>query len=169
MAGNFDRKLRLPRIHFRVVSHAEKCDTGQTALLPFRRKACWGFFRSEKPELANLGTKGQYATSRSPKPLYYGHGIMCDLKTVKLSLIWYFCRMYNDSNAKIFFSFLFHGFNCRYTRENNMKIDTKERHIYVWLCVPICKHSWLRDVLCKSTITNVETLRKPEVESHIFI
>ena len=24
------------------------CDVGQTALLPFRRKACWGFFRPEK-------------------------------------------------------------------------------------------------------------------------
>ena len=49
---------------------------GQTALLPFRRKACWGFFSPWKfqrlrPEfeLANLGTKGQHATSRLPKPL----------------------------------------------------------------------------------------------------
>jgi hypothetical protein len=24
------------------------CDMGQTALLPFRRKACWGFFRPKK-------------------------------------------------------------------------------------------------------------------------
>jgi hypothetical protein len=37
------------------------CDTGQTALLPLRKKA--GF------EPANLGTKGQHATSRPPKPL----------------------------------------------------------------------------------------------------
>ena len=42
-------------------------DMGPTALLPLRRKACWGFFRPEKP--ANLGTKGQHATSRPPKPL----------------------------------------------------------------------------------------------------
>ena len=48
---------------------------GQTALLPFRRKACWGFFRPENPtasavfEPANLGTKGQHATSRPPKML----------------------------------------------------------------------------------------------------
>ena len=38
-------------------------DMGPTALLPLRRKACWGF------EPANLGTKGQHATPRPPKPL----------------------------------------------------------------------------------------------------
>ena len=42
------------------------CDMGQAALLPFRRKARWGFFR---PEKSDLGTKGQHAISRSPKPL----------------------------------------------------------------------------------------------------
>ena len=35
---------------------------GQRVLLPFWRKACWGFFRHEKS--ANLGSKGQHATSR---------------------------------------------------------------------------------------------------------
>jgi hypothetical protein len=46
-----------------------------TALLPLRRKACWGFFcpknltASAGCEPANLGTKGQHATSRPPKPL----------------------------------------------------------------------------------------------------
>jgi hypothetical protein len=50
---------------------------GQTALLPLQRKACWGFFRPKNPtasagfEPANLGTKGQHATSRPPKPLLY--------------------------------------------------------------------------------------------------
>jgi len=38
-----------------------------TALLPLRRKARWGFFRPKNP--TNLGTKGQHATSRPPKPL----------------------------------------------------------------------------------------------------
>ena len=48
---------------------------GPTALLPLRRKACWAFFRPKNPtalvgcEPANLGTKGQHATSRPPKPL----------------------------------------------------------------------------------------------------
>jgi hypothetical protein len=48
---------------------------GQTALLPLRRKAWWGFFRPKNPtaspwfEPANLGTKGQHAISRPPKPL----------------------------------------------------------------------------------------------------
>ena len=45
---------------------------GQTALLPFRRKACWGFFFALKNptdsagfEPANWGTKGQHATSKT--------------------------------------------------------------------------------------------------------
>ena len=48
---------------------------GPMALLPLRRKACWGFFALKNPtasagfEPANLGTKGQHATSRPPKPL----------------------------------------------------------------------------------------------------
>jgi hypothetical protein len=48
---------------------------GQTPLLSLRRKSCWGFFRPKNPtasagfEPANLGTKGQNATSRPPKPL----------------------------------------------------------------------------------------------------
>ena len=52
-------------------------DMGPTALLPLRRKACWGFFRPKNPtasagfEPANLGTKGQHATPRPPKPLAY--------------------------------------------------------------------------------------------------
>jgi hypothetical protein len=43
------------------------CDMGQTALLPLRRKACWGFFRPKNRtglpgfETANLGTRGQRA------------------------------------------------------------------------------------------------------------
>ena len=47
---------------------------GPTALFPLRRKACWGFLRPKNPtasagcEPANLGTKGQHATSRPPKP-----------------------------------------------------------------------------------------------------
>jgi hypothetical protein len=38
---------------------------GPTALLPLRRKACWGFFRTKNPtagcEPPNLGTKSQHA------------------------------------------------------------------------------------------------------------
>ena len=51
-------------------------DMGPTALLPVRRKACWGFFRPKNLtalagfEPANLGTKGQHATPRPPKPPY---------------------------------------------------------------------------------------------------
>jgi hypothetical protein len=74
MAEKFCRKWRLPR-HFWVLLHAVKHDMGQTTLLPLRRKECWGFFRPKNPtdsagfEPAKLGTKGQDATSRPPKPL----------------------------------------------------------------------------------------------------
>jgi hypothetical protein len=74
MAEKFCRKWWLPR-HFWVLLHAVKHDMGQTALLPLRRKAGWGFFRPKNPtalagfEPANLGTKGQHTTSRPPKPL----------------------------------------------------------------------------------------------------
>jgi hypothetical protein len=67
-------KVRLPR-HFWGLLHAVKHDMGQTALLPLRRKACWGFFRPKNPtasagiEPANFCSKGQHATSRPPKPL----------------------------------------------------------------------------------------------------
>jgi hypothetical protein len=50
---------------------------GPSALFPLRRVACWGFFRrknltaSTGCEPANLGTKGQNATSRPPKPFKY--------------------------------------------------------------------------------------------------
>jgi hypothetical protein len=75
MAEKFCRKWQLPR-HFWVLLHAVKHDMGQTALLPLWRKACWGFFRPKnltalaRFEPANLGTKGQHATSRPPKPHY---------------------------------------------------------------------------------------------------
>ena len=67
-------KFRLPR-KFRYLLHAQIYDMGQTALLPLRRKACWGFFRPKNPtasagfEPANLGTKGQHSTPRPPKPI----------------------------------------------------------------------------------------------------
>jgi len=50
---------------------------GPTGLLSLRRKACWGLFRPKSPtasagcEPANLGTKGQNATSRNPKPFIF--------------------------------------------------------------------------------------------------
>jgi hypothetical protein len=65
MAEKFYWKWRLPR-HFWVLLHAVKHDMGQTALLPLRRKACWGFFCPKNPmasagfDPANLGTTGQH-------------------------------------------------------------------------------------------------------------
>jgi hypothetical protein len=52
------------------------CDMGPIILLPFRRKACCGFLSPFKNptasagfEPANLGIRGQHATSAPPKPL----------------------------------------------------------------------------------------------------
>ena len=51
-------------------------EMGPTALLPLRRKACWGFFHPKNLtasagfEPVNLGTKGQHATPRPLKPIY---------------------------------------------------------------------------------------------------
>jgi hypothetical protein len=64
-------------------------DMGPTALLPFRRKASAGF------EPANLGTKGQHVTPRSPKPLNYVTDHMSFLAVKQRQLQWagYAARM----------------------------------------------------------------------------
>jgi len=60
---------------------------GPTALLPLRRKGCWGFFRPKNPtasagfEPANLGTKGQHATPRPPKPVTFLYRTQLDTHT----------------------------------------------------------------------------------------
>ena len=63
-------------LHLGIFYMPQIYDMGPTALLPLRRKACWGFFSPIKNptasagfEPANLGTKGQHATPRPPKPL----------------------------------------------------------------------------------------------------
>ena len=80
-------QLSPPGVSTRVTTREHPAADGETVernvrkfclnanLLPLRRKVCWGFFRSKNPtasagcEPANLGTKGQHATSRPPKPL----------------------------------------------------------------------------------------------------
>ena len=73
MAGNLDRKLRLPRLHFRVLLHDANMQHGTNGFtsLPKEDVLRGFFFRPEKSvfEPANLGSKGQHATSRPPKPL----------------------------------------------------------------------------------------------------
>ena len=59
-------KWRLPR-HLGIFYMPQIYDMGPTALLPLLRKASAGF------EPANLGTKGQHATSRPPKPIFNRH------------------------------------------------------------------------------------------------
>ena len=68
MAGNFDRKLRLPRIHFRVLLHARKYATWNKRLYFLSEgRHAEDIFALKIPtaspvfEPANLGTKGQHA------------------------------------------------------------------------------------------------------------
>ena len=78
MAGNLDRKLRLPRIYFRVLLHAAKYATWDKRLYFHSEGRCAeDFLVLKNPmvsagfEPASLGTKGQHATSSPPKPLSY--------------------------------------------------------------------------------------------------
>ena len=79
MASNFDRKLRLPRIHFRALLHAANMQHGTKGFTSLPKEGVLSiFFALKNPtasagfEPANLGTKGQHATSRPPKPLSGG-------------------------------------------------------------------------------------------------
>ena len=79
MAGNFDRKLRLPRIHFPVLLHAANMRHGTNGFTSLPKEGVLRIFFALKIrtasagfEPANLGTKGQHATSRPPKPLTEG-------------------------------------------------------------------------------------------------
>ena len=57
------------------IIYMQICDMGQTALLPSEGRRAEDFFALKNPtasvgfEPANLGTKGQHATSRPPKPI----------------------------------------------------------------------------------------------------
>jgi hypothetical protein len=48
------------------------CDMGQTALLPLRKKKCWGFFRPKKADgfgwvrTAILGSRDQHGVLKLP-------------------------------------------------------------------------------------------------------
>ena len=83
MAGNFDRKLRLPCIHFRVLLHAANMRHGTNGFTSLPKEGVLRIiFALKNPtasagfEPANLGTKGQHATSRRPKPLMSGKWFM---------------------------------------------------------------------------------------------
>ena len=76
MAGNFDRKLRLSRIHFRVLLHAAYMRQGTNGFTSLPKEGVLRiFFALENPtasagfEPARLGTKDQHATSRPPKSI----------------------------------------------------------------------------------------------------
>jgi hypothetical protein len=66
--------MPISTLHLGIFYMPQSYDMGPTALLPLRRKTRWRFFCPKNPtasagcEPANLGTKGQHATSRPPKP-----------------------------------------------------------------------------------------------------
>jgi hypothetical protein len=72
---------------------------GPPALLPLRMKACWGFFSPWKIltasagfEPTNLGTRGQHASSRPPKPLIKGFTLfICRLFVLEIKLLCSLC------------------------------------------------------------------------------
>jgi hypothetical protein len=65
MSGEFCRQIASSTIFEGIFYMPQIWDMGPTALLPFRRKACWGFFhpRTWVPKASML-------TPRPPKPLY---------------------------------------------------------------------------------------------------
>ena len=72
MAGNFDRKLRILRINFRVLLHAANMRHGAKGFTSLPKEGVLRiFFASAGFEPANLGTKGQHAATRPPKPLIF--------------------------------------------------------------------------------------------------
>ena len=75
---NLDRKLRLPRIHFRVLLHAANMRHWTNGFTSLPKEGVLRIFFALKNltasagfEPANLGTKGQHATCRRPKPRTY--------------------------------------------------------------------------------------------------
>jgi hypothetical protein len=70
--NNLAYNLRLPRQIIRFFNMPQICDMGQTALLPFRTKACWGIFRPKKIRRLRPGywvPEASMLTTRPPKPL----------------------------------------------------------------------------------------------------
>ena len=87
-SDKFWARIRLPR-NSRNLLHVQICDMGQTAYFPSEGRRAEDFFALKNPmasagfEPANLGTRGQHAASRPPKP---------------------FCSYYRDRNTKLHFN-----------------------------------------------------------------
>ena len=102
-------------------------DMRPTALLPLRRKACWGFFRPKNPtasagfEPANLGTKGQHATPRPPKPLVYYYTL------INIGIIWRAGRA--NTTPPLFY------FNWSFYKIQNLpsRILSTQQQFFFWL------------------------------------
>jgi hypothetical protein len=68
--GNFAEITPFLR-HLDIFYMPQICDMGQTALPPFRRKACWGFFLPKNPTASASGVpEASMLTNRPPKPFY---------------------------------------------------------------------------------------------------
>ena len=70
MAVNFDRKLRLPRIHFRVLSHAANMRHGTNGFISLPKEGVLKIFSALKNPTASARFEpSNLGTSRTPKPL----------------------------------------------------------------------------------------------------
>jgi len=97
---------------------------GPTALLPLRKKACWGIFHPKNPtasagcEPAKLGTKGQHTTEVAFKCFKYWCELVF-LKCVKVCMSWNKRNIRNNMHGTTiknycnwFYSTLFNGSRC---------------------------------------------------------
>jgi hypothetical protein len=72
-------------------------DMGPPALLPLRRKACWGFFRPEKSESANFGTTGCSTQKWTvKKAVNISRQMLIVTVLLGMTLYYYMCSSWQD-------------------------------------------------------------------------
>ena len=135
-------------------------DMGPTALLPLRRKACWGLFRPKNPtasdrfEPANLGTKGKHATPKPPKPLTVGiYKYKCILMVIKLKKLFFILILtfkwkiyYTEISIWLQFTINFRKSHSK--PQCRLQLVCEGRRFFVWVDLQVCwrgqQHTKLR-------------------------
>ena len=124
---------------------------GQTALLPFRRKACWGIFRPEKSDgFSRVWTREQHATSRPPKPLSSDVKFLC---FITLSTSFFHFRSTSSS------SFRWPGHSLRpstilYAYYMSIPLQHAFQSLQKCLCHPHIFSNYFICLLCRSRRVN---------------
>ena len=99
---------------------------GQTALLPFRSKPCWGFFRPEKSDGFGRVWTRELGYERPPKPLHYLiNGTIFGKKTKLLNIkrvLWF--------SLQVFF------WNISHSTKNSARYDHKCILVNLSICQP---------------------------------